>query len=58
MNFTLIKDLNESYNLYEMNNHHDARKYSLNKKKFGFNEHQKWLKKKIKSNKNYLYVFK
>ena len=32
MNFVLIKNLNESDNLYEMNNHNDARKYSLNKK--------------------------
>ena len=58
MNFVLIKNLNESYNLYEMNNHIDARKYSLNKKKFNFDEHLKWLKKKIKSNKENLYVFK
>jgi len=32
MNFALIKNLNESYNLYKMNNHNDAKKYSLNKK--------------------------
>ena len=58
MNFVLIKNLNESYNLYEMNNHNDARKYSLKKKKFSFDEHLIWLKKKIKSNKENLYVFK
>ena len=41
-----------------MNTHKDARKYSFNKKKFDLNEHQKWLKQKIKSKKDNLYIFK
>lgn len=58
MKFLKIKNLKESKNLYLMNNHKDARKYSFNKQKFSFIEHQKWLKKKIKSEKENLYIFK
>ena len=58
MSFVKIKDLKESYNLFKMNAHKDARRYSFSKKKFNFSEHQRWLKQKIKSKKDNLYIFK
>mgnify|MGYP001027051961 CR=1 FL=1 len=58
MNFKKINNLEESSNLYEMNNHKNARKYSFNQTKFTFEDHQKWLKKKIRSKKNNFFVFK
>ena len=58
LTFHKIIDFEESQNLYKMNVHKDARKYSFNKKKFSLNDHIKWMEQKIKSKKDRLYVYK
>lgn len=58
MSFEKISSLKYSLFLYKINNDYISRKFSLNNKKFKYEDHLLWLVEKINSKKDILFVYK
>ena len=56
--FEKINDLKKAKFLYSINSERSARHFSINKKKFSFDDHVIWMKKIIKEKKEEIYLVK